>query len=380
MESIAYSAANHSFNTSKQRNLQVRTQVESAFTDYLHVSKPEDFLYFNELHNVAKCQHTFNVQQFEGVLVGQVRDLKTNANGYAAMVANVAEKVSDKTDFISEKMKFMEACEEEMHKLLRRFDERIDQIDQIEAGSQAQIKKIGQQLGDEDNASYNKVIESQNQLHEAREELQRKLREERAGTGSGQILDTAESRRILGLEQVKQDGRGMIVPQRYMVIEDNANDLEEAMEEGQRPSQNCLAIKLQHKLDQNVSLDSVALNQMIEPYLAGSVQQQARAKKRVPSEESEEADSAPELLDQDQSRLDDPFSDLMISSQDAADPTDHPSVLDGIGRDKARPARGKAQNQDDKSGVLLQMVEQHRMQKRVQPRHGTAEASSAGGQ
>ena len=70
VESIAYSDQHHSFNTSKQRNSQVRTQVESAFTDYLHISKPEDFLYFNELHNVAKCQHTFNVQQFEGALVG----------------------------------------------------------------------------------------------------------------------------------------------------------------------------------------------------------------------------------------------------------------------------------------------------------------------
>ena len=61
VESIAYSDNHHSFNTSKQRNAQVRTQVESAFTDYLYISKPEDFLYFNEVHNVAKCQHTFNV-------------------------------------------------------------------------------------------------------------------------------------------------------------------------------------------------------------------------------------------------------------------------------------------------------------------------------
>ena len=41
VQSIAYSAADHSFNTSKERNLQVRTQVESAFTDYLHISKPD---------------------------------------------------------------------------------------------------------------------------------------------------------------------------------------------------------------------------------------------------------------------------------------------------------------------------------------------------
>lgn len=237
MQSIAYSDASHSFNTSKQRNVQVRAQVEAAFTGYLHISQPEDFLYFNELHNVAKCQHTFDVQQFEGELAGRVRDLKTGANGYAAMVANVAEKVSDKTEAISDKVKFMEACEEDMRKLLQRFDQHLGQLDQIEAKTQAQVEQIGRQLGDRGSASYDRIIEAQNQLHEGRGELQRQLQAEQgAGSASSKILDTAESRRIVGLEQVEQDGRGMIVSRRYMHIEDSLADLEGAAEQDGRPS------------------------------------------------------------------------------------------------------------------------------------------------
>ena len=70
----------------------------------------------------------------------------------------------------------------------------------------------------------------------------------------------------------------------------------------------------------------------------------------------------------------------MLLAQDAAAPMGHPSVLDGIGRGKVESARSKAHAQGDKSGVLLQLVEQHRMQKRIQTKRGAAEASSAGAQ
>ena len=105
-------------------------------------------------------------------------------------------------------------------------------------------------MGDEENASYAKIVESQDLLHEGRKELKRRLQEEeRGGSGSGSLLDSTGSRRIIGLDQLKQDERGMIMSQTYLEMEDNANTLEKEVEQGGWRSQNCLAIKLQQKID-----------------------------------------------------------------------------------------------------------------------------------
>ena len=43
---------------------------------------------------------------------------------------------------MNEKLKFMEKCEIEMHKLLSNFDDQIEQLNEIENYSASQINKL----------------------------------------------------------------------------------------------------------------------------------------------------------------------------------------------------------------------------------------------
>ena len=66
IKSVAYPDASNSFKTSSQRNMQVRSNVETVFRSYMHISHAEDFMYYHSVISRAynrghlANEHIFN--------------------------------------------------------------------------------------------------------------------------------------------------------------------------------------------------------------------------------------------------------------------------------------------------------------------------------
>ena len=54
IKSVAYPDAELTFKTGQERNMQTRNHVEAVFRSYMHISHPEDFLYY---HGVIALAH-----------------------------------------------------------------------------------------------------------------------------------------------------------------------------------------------------------------------------------------------------------------------------------------------------------------------------------